>query len=149
MKLKNKIMTFAFLAAILSATSFSQVGQNNSKANESDQIGQYNSESNKIGLDNSKINERDNTTRMLTADQQTVSKRDTQITARIRQDIMKQKSFSTYAQNIKIITVNGQVTLKGPVRSMSEQNSILKFARAAAGATNVVNEIAVTPETTY
>ncbi len=125
MKLRNKIMTFGFLAVILSATSFSQVGQ-----------------------DNSKINQRDNSEAMLTADQQKANKTDTQITARIRQDIMKQKSLSTYAQNIKIITVNGQVTLKGPVRSMNEQDSILKFARAAAGPTNVVNEIAVTPETT-
>ncbi len=126
MKLINKIMTCAFLVAILSATSFSQVGQ-----------------------DNSKVNEADSTLNLTTADRQKSNQEDMQITARIRKDIMSQKSFSTYAQNIKIITTNGTVTLKGPVRSMNELNSIVKFARSAAGASNVVNEIAVTPETTY
>ncbi len=125
MKLINKIMMCAFLAAILSATSFSQVGQ-----------------------DNSKVNEADSTLNLMTADRQKSNQEDMQITTRIRKDIMRQKSFSTYAQNIKIITTNGTVTLKGPVRSMNELNSIVKFARAAAGASNVVNEIAVTPETT-
>ena len=61
---------------------------------------------------------------------------------------MKEKNFSTYAQNIKIITVNGKVTLKGPVRSKSEQDSILKHARSVAGASNVVDEIAIAPKKT-
>lgn len=125
MKLKNNIMTFVFLTAILSATSFSQVGQ-----------------------DNSKVNQADSTLNLMTADRQKSNQDDMKITARIRKDIMKQKSFSTYAQNIKIITTNGTVTLKGPVRTTNELNSIVKFARAAAGASNVINEIAITPETT-
>lgn len=125
MKLKNKVMTFAFLAIILSAASFSQVGQ-----------------------DNSKINERDNSVEALTADQQKENQADTQITSRIRQDVMKDKSVSTYAKNVKIITINGQVTLKGPVRSMSEQNRILKYARSVAGVSNVINEMAIAPEKT-
>lgn len=125
MKLRKKIMTFVFLAAILSATSFSQVSK-----------------------DNSEINERDNSVTSVTADQQKINQTDTQITARIRRDIMKEKSLSTYAQNVKIISINGQVTLKGPVRTMNEQNTILKYARAAAGASNVINEMAVTPEKT-
>ncbi len=125
MILIKKIITFSFLATILSATSFSQVGQ-----------------------DNSAVNERDNSVTTVTADQQKVNQTDTQITARIRRDIMKEKSLSTYAQNVKIISINGQVTLKGPVRSTNEQNTILKYARSAAGASNVINEMAVTPEKT-
>ncbi len=98
------------------------------------------------GDDNSKVNERDKTVTEMTADQQKSNLSDTEITARIRQEIMKEKNFSTYAQNIKIITIDGKVTLKGPVRTMNEQNSILKHARTVAGASNVVSEIAITPE---
>lgn len=76
--------------------------------------------------DNTKINERDRKQGELTADQQTYKNSDTNIVRRIRQDIMKQKDFSTYAKNIKVIAVNGMVTLKGPVRSDEEINSILK-----------------------
>lgn len=99
--------------------------------------------------DNSKVNERDTSKKEMTADQQKSNENDTQITAQIRKDLMNEKNLSTYAQNIKIITVNGKVTLKGPVRSMAEQNIILKSARAAAGPSNIVNEIAITPEKKY
>lgn len=93
--------------------------------------------------DNTKINERDRATEELTADQQTYSTSDMNITRRIRQNIMSEKNFSTYAQNVKIITVNGKVTLKGPVRSEQEQNSIVKHARQVAGATNVTDRLSV------
>ena len=98
--------------------------------------------------DNTKINKRDRFANELTSDQQKFSDTDTKITARIRQDIMKEKNLSTYGQNIKIITVNGKVTLKGPVHSQSEQSSILKCARSVAGASNVINEITITPNKT-
>ena len=100
------------------------------------------------GSDNSKVNERDTSAKEMTSDQQKANAKDTQITARIRKDIMKEKNLSTYAQNIKIITINGKVTLKGPVRSMAEENSILKHAHSVAGASNVINEIAIAPEKT-
>ena len=97
-------------------------------------------------VDNSKVNERDRSAEEMTADQQKSNVSDTEITARIRKEIMNKKDISIYAQNIKIITINGKVTLKGPVRSMAEQNSILKYARSVAGASNVINEIAITPK---
>lgn len=96
--------------------------------------------------DNSKVNARDRSAKEITADQQKSNASDTQITARIRRDLMKEKNISTYAKNIKIITINGKVTLKGPVRSMAEENSILKLAHSVAGASNVVNEMAIAPE---
>ncbi len=105
--------------------------------------------SNKPSADNSKINERDTTAKELTADQQKSNASDSEISAKIRRDIMQEKNMSTYAQNIKIITVNGKVTLKGPVRSTVEENNILKYARTLVGASNVVNEIEITPKKTY
>jgi hyperosmotically inducible periplasmic protein len=99
-------------------------------------------------VDNSKMNERDRSSAEMTADQQKFNESDTTITSRIRQEIMKEKNLSIYAQNIKTITSDGKVTLKGPVRSKFEKDIILRNARSIAGANNVLNEIAVTHKKT-
>ncbi|MDZ4660392.1 MAG: BON domain-containing protein [Pseudomonadota bacterium] len=96
--------------------------------------------------DNSKVNQRDRSADALTADQQSNSEGDTELTRRIREDLMKIKDLSVYGQNVKIITVDGKVTVKGPVRSQDEENSILKSARSFAGASNVNNEMAIVKE---
>jgi osmotically-inducible protein OsmY len=54
--------------------------------------------------------------------------------------------LSIYAHNIKVVSQNGTVTLKGPVRSDAEMKSILAKAQAMAGTDRVVNEISVQPE---
>lgn len=96
-----------------------------------------------VRSDNSSINERDLDYDELTADQQSNSARDIDVTRRIRQDIIQDSGFSTNARNVKIITVNGLVTLKGPVRSKLEQESIMKHALNTAGVFNVRNEMSV------
>jgi hyperosmotically inducible periplasmic protein len=53
--------------------------------------------------------------------------------------------MSTYAHNVKIITQNGKVTLKGPVRSEDEKTNIAAKATAVAGDGNVTNEIELVP----
>ena len=63
--------------------------------------------------DNTKVNERDRSRNEPTADQQKDNRSDRDITQQIRQSIME--SLSTYAHNVKIVTQDGQVTLKGPV----------------------------------
>lgn len=96
--------------------------------------------------DNTKINERDTVASEMTADQQKSNESDMDITKRIRQDLMKDKKLSTYAHNVKIITMNGKVTLKGPVRSKNEVDTIMKSARATAGNANIINEMTVVPK---
>ena len=71
--------------------------------------------------DNTKVNERDRNTAAPTADQQKENRPDRDITRDIRRSIMADKSLSTYAHNVKIISQNGMVTLKGPVRSDDEK----------------------------
>lgn len=93
--------------------------------------------------DNTEINKRDRAASELTADQQTSSNSDMDVTRRIRQFIMKEPNLSTYAKNVKIITVGGKVTLKGPVRTEQELGIIMKHARKVAGATNVKNQMVV------
>ena len=82
----------------------------------------------------------------MTADQQKSGKGDLEVSRRIREDLMKDAELSTYAHNIKIIASHGKVTLKGPVHTKEEKESILKYARAVAGAGNVINRIDVVPE---
>ena len=66
-------------------------------------------------------------------------------TQKIRAEIMKDKSLSTYAHNIKIITQDGKVTLKGPVRNADEKATLEGKAAAVAGERNVISQIEVVP----
>ena len=96
--------------------------------------------------DNSKTNKRDSAPNEATADQQKMNPSDRNLTATIRKSIMDDKSLSTYAHNVKIISQDGVVTLKGPVRSREEMKSIVSKAEAAAGGSDkVVNQMAVQP----
>jgi hyperosmotically inducible protein len=95
--------------------------------------------------DNSKTNQRDRNKTSPTADQQKANASDTDVAKQIRSSIMKDKSLSTYAHNVKIIAQDGKVTLKGPVRSEDEKTNIASKAAAVAGDSNVTNELTVAP----
>ena len=96
--------------------------------------------------DNSKMNERDQSKSEPTADQQKENRSDRDITQHIRQSIMADKSLSTYAHNVKVITQNGQVTLKGPVRSEDERQAIAAKAVAVAGENKVTDNLDIKPK---
>ena len=91
--------------------------------------------------DNTKINQRDRSASEPTADQQKENRSDREITQQIRRSIVKDKSLSTYAHNIKIVTQNGQVTLKGPVQSEAEKQAIETKAAEVAGQDKVSSEL--------
>jgi len=95
--------------------------------------------------DNTKMNKGDASKSATTADQQKMNPTDWAITKKIRAAIMGDKSLSTYAHNVKIITQDGKVTLKGPVRSQDEKDSVGAKATAIAGDSNVINEIEIAP----
>jgi hyperosmotically inducible protein len=95
--------------------------------------------------DNSKSNQGDASKGAMTAQQQNMNPADRDITKQIRSSIYKDKSLSTYAHNIKIITQDGKVTLKGPVRTADEKAAIEAKAVAVAGADNVTNHLKVAP----
>jgi hyperosmotically inducible protein len=96
--------------------------------------------------DNTKKNQGDADKDATTADQQKMNAADRSTTKQIRAAIMKEKSLSTYAHNIKIITQNGKVTLKGPVRSDEEKSNLEAKATAVAGAGNVENDLTIAPK---
>ena len=98
--------------------------------------------------DNTKVNKRDRAKGAATADQQKENAGDREITQKIRRALMDDKSLSTYAHNVKVIAQDGQVTLKGPVRSEDEKKSIEAKAVEVAGAGRVTNQITIAPAKT-
>jgi hyperosmotically inducible protein len=96
--------------------------------------------------DNTKVNERDRSQNEPTADQQKENRSDRDITQQIRQSIMKDKSLSTYAHNVKVVTQDGQVTLKGPVRSEDEKKAIEAKAAEVAGDGKVTSDLNIKPQ---
>jgi len=96
--------------------------------------------------DNTKVNERDRNQAEPTADQQKDNASDRQLTQKIRRAVIEDKSLSTTAHNVKIISQNGSVTLKGPVKSEEEKQTIETKATQIAGQGNVKNELEVAPK---
>lgn len=80
-----------------------------------------------------------------TADQQKMNSTDSTITQKIRKAIHQDKSLSTYAHNIKVISQDGKVTLRGPVRSEEEKSNLQAKAVAVAGEENVTNLLEIAP----
>jgi hyperosmotically inducible periplasmic protein len=90
--------------------------------------------------DNTKVNKRDRNAGQVTADQQKENGGDRKLTQDIRRSIMEDKSLSTYAHNVKIISQNGTVTLKGPVKSDDEKKSVIAKAVAVVGSADKVTD---------
>ncbi len=109
-------------------------------------LAQDSSAQNPPASDNTKVNQRDRNSNEPTADQQAENRTDRDLTQQIRQAIIADKTFSTYAHNVKVITQNGQVTLKGPVRSEDEKQVIEAKAAAIAGDAKVTSELTVKPK---
>ena len=96
--------------------------------------------------DNTKTHERDRSANEPTADQQKDTRSDRDITQQIRRSIVNDKSLSTYAHNVKVITQHGQVTLKGPVQSEDEKKAVEAKAAEVAGENKVSSELNVKPQ---
>ena len=96
--------------------------------------------------DNTKMNKGDNNPSQPTADQQKNNRSDRDITQQIRKAIIADKSLSTYGHNVKVISQGGMVTLKGPVRSDDEKQTIEQKAADIVGKDKVTSELAVKPK---
>jgi hyperosmotically inducible periplasmic protein len=97
--------------------------------------------------DNTKTNSRDRNSSAATADKQKMNAEDQELTQKIRKSVVADKSLATYAHNVKIISQNGTVTLKGPVRSEDEKKSVVAKAVEVAGSPNKVDDqLSVKPE---
>ena len=100
--------------------------------------------SSSVPADNAKRNQ-DASNRIRTADDQKENASDRALTQQIRKNVMADKQLSTYAHNVKIVAVDGTVTLNGVVRSDEEKMSVAQKAEAVAGAGHVVNKLKIQP----
>ncbi|MDD2800558.1 MAG: BON domain-containing protein [Methylococcales bacterium] len=92
-------------------------------------------------LENTERNVRDKDNTTLTPEDQKETEADIKITADIRQALVKDESLSVNAQNVKIITRNGVVTLRGPVENKAESKKIHEIAKQTPGVLKVDNQL--------
>ena len=92
-------------------------------------------------LENTEINVRDKDNATLTPEDQKETKKDIKITAHIRKTVVRDKSLSIDAQNAKIITRSGVVTLRGPVANEAESKRLEKIAKQTRGVVRVDNQL--------
>lgn len=108
------------------------------------------SSNSKDAVDNHATHDADNTARNaenqaeVTPLDQGGNELDMKITQTIRQNLMSDESMSTNAQNIKVISINGTVTLRGPVENPTELAQVIRIAEGVAGVTNVDSQLEVT-----
>ena len=93
--------------------------------------------------DNTATNERDRSGQTRTSGDQSNSSADLKTTQAIRRALMKDGELSMTAKNIKIITAEGQVTLRGPVKTAEEKAKIDQLARSAAGGAKIDDQLEV------
>ncbi len=93
--------------------------------------------------DNTAKNERDRSGESLTSGDQSNRPEDIKLTADIRKAVVGDDSLSMMAKNVKIITVDGAVTLRGPVKNEMEKNTVAKLAASAAGDAKIDNQLEV------
>ena len=101
------------------------------------------SDNEKAKPDNTATNERDRSSETQTSGDQSNSKDDVNTTAAIRRAVVKDNSLSATAKNVKIITANGTVTLRGPVKNDAEKTKIAELAQSAAGNAKIDNQLEV------
>ena len=93
--------------------------------------------------DNTGRNVRDRSGSTLTATDQSNSKMDLEMAQKIRREVVKDDSLSTMAHNVKIISVDGVVTLRGPVKTEQEKEHIAAVAKKVAGPSRVNDHLEI------
>ena len=126
--MKKRTLLFVIFAALAGGASFAQ------QATET------------TAPDNTKVNKQASTMSAPTADQAKNNLSDRDLMKNIRRSVVDDKTLSTYAHNIKVITRNGAVTLKGPVRSEEEKKLVEAKAAEVAGGANITSELEVAPQ---
>jgi len=93
--------------------------------------------------DNTRMNKADQKNTQPTAQNQSNEKADRELAAAVRKAIVRDKSLSTNAHNVKVIAKDGTVTLRGPVRSDDEKTKVSQLTRQVEGVSNVDDQLLV------
>ena len=94
-------------------------------------------------VDNTRMNKVDRNDTQRTAQGQSGARSDRELTAAVRKVILRDKSLSTYAHNVKVVTRDGEVTLRGPVRTSEEKARVSELAQQVSGVSRVNDELLV------
>ena len=97
----------------------------------------------KPAVDNTARNARDKSGETQTSGDQSNTPEDIKTTAAIRRAIVADKSLTMTATNVKIITADGKVTLRGPVKTAAEKAKIAELATKEAGTSTIDNQLEV------
>lgn len=92
---------------------------------------------------NTEVNVRDRNNNNLTPFSQSENSADREITRNIRRNIVNEDNLSTNAKNIKIITIDGVVTLRGPINNDQEKRMIIQIARSQDGVKQLRDQLEV------
>jgi hyperosmotically inducible periplasmic protein len=130
--MKTRLMLLAFVLLINNGLAWGGGGRDISNP-----AGRSSSKSEASDTENTERNVRDKSGATLTPEDQKESSVDRKITANIRRAVVGDESLSLNAHNVKIITRNRVVTLRGPVESQAEKAKIGELARKAAGVKRV------------
>jgi len=98
---------------------------------------------NQHAADNTGVNVRDRDGNALTAQDQAENATDRAVTQKVRQAITADSSLSTDAHNVKVITSDGVVTLRGPVTNPDEKSAVAAKAQQVPGVKRVENQLEV------
>ena len=134
-------MKYLTIFLLMAAVGLTACGRDRSARNEG--AGDA-SKSTSTAPDNTGRNERDRAADAKTAGDQSENEADRTITQSVRQAITSDDALSTSAQNVKIITQDGTVTLRGPVKNDKEKQNIEAKAKQVAGVKRVENQLEVT-----
>ena len=137
------VAALAFVTAACNRTDTSTAPAGGSSDRVSQSSGSSRNTPDTYAPDNTGRNERDRSGNALTPEDQGGSDSDREITRQVRRAITADSQFSTTAGNIKIITQNGKVTLRGPVQSAQEQQAIGDLAKKVQGVSTVDNQLEV------
>ena len=105
---------------------------------------QVSSDTSSVPPDNTGKNVRDRGSDAITPSSQSNNRGDIEVTKQIRRALMADKSLSTTARNVKVITIDGTVTLRGPVNSEHEKMAIADKAVQIAGVGHVNDQLEIT-----
>jgi hyperosmotically inducible periplasmic protein len=93
--------------------------------------------------DNTARNARDSSGKTVTPTDQSENEGDRAITQRVRKAVVDNDALSTNAHNVKIVTANGVVTLRGPVATAQEKNTVVAAAQMTPGVKRVDDQLEV------
>ena len=93
--------------------------------------------------DNTEMNTRDKNDNTITAQKQTNGETDIDVLANVRKAIIDDENLSISAHNVKIMVVNGKVTLRGPVKSANEKVRVEELAAQVVGVLDIDNQLDV------